>query len=57
MQSLNKHGDPLNRDTDIIVKLIDNAKAVLFIDRKDPKSEAASKVALNALQRIAPFHY
>lgn len=47
--SLNKHGELLNRETDVISKMLNEARGILYIDREDPLSSADSKVALDAL--------
>jgi hypothetical protein len=33
--SLNKNGDDLNRETDVIAKLLNEAKGILYFDRSD----------------------
>lgn len=53
--SLDKHADPLNRETDVISKLLGESKAIMYINTKDKKHAADSKVALNALKRVAPY--
>lgn len=53
--SLDKHADPLNRETDVISKLLGESKAIMYINTKDKKYAADSKVALNALKRVSPY--
>lgn len=55
--SLNKHGDELNKETEVISKLMGEAKGILYIDRKDEHYGADSKVALDALHRVAPNYF
>eukprot|EP00347_Sterkiella_histriomuscorum_P004030 403362013 len=55
--SLNKIGEELTRETDIISRVLNEARGILFIDRNDPMYASDSKVALSALQRISPFNF
>jgi hypothetical protein len=47
--SLDKHSEPLNRESERIGELINQPKAFLYIDRKNPTIEAESNIALAAL--------
>lgn len=47
--SLSKNGDLLNRETDVISRLLDEPRAILYIDRDDSYYGVDSKVALDAL--------
>lgn len=48
-QSLNRHGELLNRETDVISKMLNEARGILYIDREDPAQGTDSKIALDAL--------
>ena len=54
--SLNRFGEELTKEGEVISKMLDEGRGILFIDRNDPHYGANSKVAFNVLQRIAPFH-
>ncbi len=52
--SLAKHVDVLNRETDVISKLLGESRAIMYVNTQDKKHAADSKVALDTLKRIAP---
>jgi len=51
-----KKVDEWNKETQVIAEIGGAAKAILFINREDPQYGASSKVALDTLQRVAPFY-
>ena len=57
--SLKKAGDELSRETEVISKLLNEASGILFINRGNHNYGPDSKVALDAMNRVAPqfFHH
>ena len=55
-QSLDKRGEPLTRESDYIGQYLQMPKAMLYLDRFNPNSGPSSRVALDALNRVAPFY-
>lgn len=50
--SLKKKVDKLNRETEVISKMLNEPKGILFIDRNNPNTEVDSRIALDALFRV-----
>ncbi|CDW87719.1 UNKNOWN [Stylonychia lemnae] len=55
--SLSKLGDELNRETEVISKMLNEAQGIMFINRGNANYGADSKVAKDALQRVAPVYF
>lgn len=54
--SLDKKGEPLTRESEYIGQLLNSPKALLYIDKYNPHYGPSSRVALDALNRLAPSY-
>jgi hypothetical protein len=49
--------DALTKETDAISKMLNEPRGVLFIDRHNHNTEADSRIALDALKRVAAQYF